>query len=356
MGKTQAVLNILLAVTLLIAAPDSADAKKKKDRVARDFRHADTNNDGRLSPAEWKRRGNFERLDANRDGTLSLNEVRAMYKGHGKKNYDWPPQGYTPPAVDIDPSIKADRKPESVLDYETRCGLGRSKRCDIAPQIKHGLLETGTGPRFPDGVKCPGMDDYWGMDYASKRNRQSYHGGIDLPAAWGTPMRAVADGAVVAMHQKEMSKRGYEVILRHSPEQTGVPMWTYSGYGHLDKLPDFQIGQRLKMGEIIGPTGNSGIAARGGGQSLARRPAIHLAMWYGETPHYSESDNVIIPVDGYWLDPFAFYRQKPPFFSPEVKALPDNEKDVDIPVMFDDGSLLPPDTKMIWPYTCAKDE
>ena len=45
-------------------------AKKGKDRVKRDFRHADQNGDGRLSHEEWMRRGNFELLDQNGDGYL----------------------------------------------------------------------------------------------------------------------------------------------------------------------------------------------------------------------------------------------------------------------------------------------
>ncbi|MDP6787646.1 MAG: peptidoglycan DD-metalloendopeptidase family protein [Rhodospirillales bacterium] len=352
----------------LVAMP--ADAKKhkkrdgrksmqgfKKDRVSRDFLHADTDEDRKLSRAEWKRRGNFDRLDTNGDGFLSIEEVRVIYKGHDVKDYDWPPKGMAKPAVEIDPSIKADRVGSDRLDNETRCGIAREGECGIESQMKRGLVETGTGPRFPDKATCPGIDDYWAMDYAKKRNRQSYHGGIDVPAPWGTPMRAVAAGSVVAKYEAHQSKRGTEVVVRHSPEQTGLPLWTYSAYGHLDALPDLKIGQRVEMGQIIGPTGNSGISAKGSkgsGQSTTRRPAIHLAMFYSTTNTYSESNDTIIPVDGYWLDPMAFYRQKGPFDTPSVEALAEAEKDVPIPVLFDDGTPFPADTKMVWPYACKR--
>ncbi len=348
------ILCIVVAVALIII-PNNSIAKKKKDRVARDFRHADVDGNEKLSPAEWNRRGNFKKLDKNGDDAISLRELRAMYKGHNDKNYAWPPKGMTQKKVEIDQSIQNDRVKQNMLDDETICGIARSKQCSIDDQIKRGLLATGTGPRFPEQTSCPGIDDYWAMDYSSKRRRASFHGGIDIPATWGTPMRAVAAGSVIAKYEAQQSKRGNEVVLRHTPEQTGLPIWTYSAYGHLDALPDLQIGQKVAMGGIIGPTGNSGISAmgkKGSGQSKTRRPAIHLAMFYNTTGKYTESKATIVPLDGYWLDPIAFFRQKEPFDSASVKALAANEKDVLIPVLLEDGTTRPSNTKIIWPYSC----
>lgn len=365
MLKSKTIFGLIMASLVLVLAPNLSHAKKKnqgggfnKDRVARDFNHADTNGDRRLSREEWNRRGNFDRLDRNGDGELSLKEVRFMYLGHDEKNYAWPPHGMPEPSPEIDPAIATDEVGHDALDKETMCGLGRSSKCSVEPQFARGLIETGTGPVFPTNALCPGIDDYWAMDYASKRNRETYHGGIDLPVPWGTPMRAVAAGSVVAKFKAEQSKRGTEIVIRHSPEQTGLPMWTYSAYGHLDAMPDLEIGQRVKMGQILGPTGNSGISAKGSkgsAQSSTRRPAIHLALFYADTPQYVNlKGSIIIPVDGRWLDPMAFYRQKEPFDSHVVKALPDHEKGVEIPILFVDGTTFPENTKMIWPYSCQK--
>jgi murein DD-endopeptidase MepM/ murein hydrolase activator NlpD len=63
---------------------------------------------------------------------------------------------------------------------------------------------------------------------------------------------------VIAVFDADMSKRGIEIVLRHSPEEAGLPFWTYSAYGHLDKKPEMKIGQRVKKGQVLGPTGNSG--------------------------------------------------------------------------------------------------
>ena len=99
MGKTQVAATIFLAAVMLVMSAGLGEAKKhrdragrdsmqagKRDRVLRDFFHADTDGDRKLSEAEWNRRGNFDRLDKNGDGFLSLEEVRALYKGHDVKD------------------------------------------------------------------------------------------------------------------------------------------------------------------------------------------------------------------------------------------------------------------------------
>lgn len=354
------VLLILLIIGAIVSDNSYAWTKerKQKDRAKRDFYQADINGDNRLSPAEWKRRGNFSRLDKNSDGALILNEVRAMYKGHNIRNYQWPPENMAKREIEIDETVQRDRVGKDALDDETICGIASLKRCDIQDRINRGLIPTGTGPRFPEKTNCPGIDDYWAMDYSHKRRKTTFHSGIDIPVPWGTPMRAIAAGSVVGRYPADNSKRGNEIILRHSPEQTGIPIWTYSTYGHLDVLPELQIGQKIVMGEIIGPTGNSGISgmgAKGSGQSKHRRPAIHFAILYSSTNKYFQGRTMIIPQGGYWLDPIAFYRQKKPFDSASIKALDENEKSVFIPVLLEDGTTIPPDTKIIWPYTCQQE-
>jgi len=47
------VLLSTMASLALIATPDTRFAKEKKDRVARDFRHADLDGDRKLSLSEW---------------------------------------------------------------------------------------------------------------------------------------------------------------------------------------------------------------------------------------------------------------------------------------------------------------
>jgi hypothetical protein len=38
-----------------------------------------------------------------------------------------------------------------------------------------------------------------------------------------------------------------------------------------------------------------------------------------------------------------------------MKALPDAEKSIPIPIMYLDGTTEPANTKLIWPYACRRD-
>ena len=146
-----------------------------------------------------------------------------------------------------------------------------------------------------------------------------------------------------------------EITLRHSPEDTGLPLWTYTQYAHFDEMPAQEVGQRVRMGEVLGPTGNSGItSSRAKRFGRERRPAIHFAVWFSTNPHHVELRDRIIPVDGHWMDPNALFRKQSPFDSHAMKALPEAEKKVPISVMVDDGELVPANTKIIWPFICMR--
>ena len=115
-------------------------------------------------------------------------------------------------------------------------------------------------------------------------------------------------------------------------------------------MPAFKVGDRVKMGQALGPTGNSGIP----GGKRSRRTAIHFAVWFSALPGFVALPAKIIPVEGYWMDPNALYRKKPPFDSHAMKALPPAEKKVPISVMLEDGTTVPADTKIVWPYACKR--
>jgi len=88
------------------------------------------------------------------------------------------------------------------------CAIGRWSDCDIQQAIERGLIETGLSPSFPAQAECRGIDEGYAISYAAKRGREQYHGGIDMPAPWGTPMIAAASGTVVGKFQGERSFRG----------------------------------------------------------------------------------------------------------------------------------------------------
>lgn len=131
-------------------------------------------------------------------------------------------------------------------DRGTICGIARLRGCDIDEAIKRGLFETGLRPRFPKGINCRTIDEHWAISYTHKRNRESFHGGIDMPAPWGEAIIAAAAGTVVAkVADPEETQRGIELIIQHSPDDTGLPIWTYTSYGHFRSVPKVDVGQRV---------------------------------------------------------------------------------------------------------------
>ncbi len=234
------------------------------------------------------------------------------------------------------------------------CAIGRWPDCDIQQAITRGLFETGLSPIFPAQAECRWIDEGYAISYAAKRaGREPYHGGIDMPAPWDTPMIAAAAGTVVGKFQGERSFRGIEIVLRHSPDDTGIPLWIYTQYAHCSEMPTLELGQRVRMGDRLCPTGNTGIGQTGV-QSNRRRPAIHFAAFFSTSGQYVEVRNAIIPAEGYWMDPVALFRKTLPLDSNGMKALPEPEKQIPISIMFDNGETFPTDTRIVWPYTCTR--
>jgi hypothetical protein len=102
--------------------------------------------------------------------------------------------------------------------------------------------------------------------YGSQRvyngKKQSFHQGLDLRAAVGTPVRVPADGIVVLA--KDLFFTGYTVILDH-----GFGLFTV--YAHLSKL-EVAHGKRVKVGELLGLAGMTG---RSSGPHLHWGAVVH---------------------------------------------------------------------------------
>lgn len=219
---------------------------------------------------------------------------------------------------------------------------------NVAIQRARGVVETGLKPEFINGGNCPQIDsEKWAIDYSYKRDDLALHKGIDIPQPRGTPIRAVANGMVVGKFLNRYSRKGIEIMLRHTPEQTGLPMWTYSQYTHLRKMSPLPIGAMVKMGDVIGRTSNTGKMGK-----RVRRDALHFAILYSVVPQWSNDGRVVTPKDGYFMDPNAFYRLAPPYDSTSLAALPKEQKRVRVPYRKVDGTQVPSNTKRIWPYAC----
>ena len=104
----------------------------------------------------------------------------------------------------------------------------------------HGAMEQGFGPTpyaFEPSIT------YHGVRY------RHFHTGIDIATAFGTPIRAAADGQVI---NTGFSSYGYglHVIVSHNPQLATL-------YAHMSKLAVAQ-GQVVKQGQILGYEGSTG--------------------------------------------------------------------------------------------------
>jgi murein DD-endopeptidase MepM/ murein hydrolase activator NlpD len=257
---------------------------------------------------------------------------------------------FLPPCIDCE-KLEGFVSP-SKISQEVRIMAGKNRRRNpakaVAIQKARGIIETQLEPNFISSAKCPDINsETWAVDYSYKRDRPALHKGIDIPQPRGTPIKAIADGVVVGKFMNKGNRKGIEVMLRHTSEQTGLLFWAFSQYTHLQNMSPLPIGAKVKMGQEIGKTSNTGKMGR-----RIRRDALHFAILYSKYPEWSNDGVAVTPKDGYFMDPNAFYRLEPPYNSQALAKLPDDQKKVSVPYMKVDGSFVPPDTKRIWPYPC----
>ena len=241
--------------------------------------------------------------------------------------------------------------PQKISDeIRLMVGQNRMKFAPIAVKIQkaRGGIETGLIPDFLGGAKCPKIDsEKWAIDYSRKRQVAAIHKGIDIPQPRGTPVRAIAAGTVIGKFLNDWNRKGTEVMLRHTPDQTGIPFWTYSQYTHLREMSPLNIGDKVTMGQEIGTTSNTGKMGR-----RIRRDALHFAILYSKEPEWSNDGVYVVPKNSYWMDPNAFYKIEPPYNSQSLLKLPKAKKKIPVPYMKKDGSFFPENTLKVWPYAC----
>ena len=102
------------------------------------------------------------------------------------------------------------------------------------------------------GLVCPvsGPNHVWD-NYGEPRPNGRFHGGIDIDAAQGTPLVAVADGTVTG--RQDWGGGGNTVLL-----QAGETVFFYA---HLDQPTFRSNGEHVREGDVIGFVGDSGNAA-----------------------------------------------------------------------------------------------
>lgn len=124
----------------------------------------------------------------------------------------------------------------------------------------------GRAPELPLARPVPGsFSSVYGKSRYFNGEFRGRHGGVDMRAREGTPVRAAADGAVV-LAGNNFWFAGNCVYLDH-----GAGLVTF--YGHLSKI-NVKKGDLVKAGEILGLSGKTG---------RVTGPHLHFsAAWRGE--------------------------------------------------------------------------
>lgn len=99
-------------------------------------------------------------------------------------------------------------------------------------------------------------------DFAAHKARGSYSPGVDFTCPVGEPIVATANGVVASATTNLKSSAGMAVVIKHRDGRL-------SHYFHLSKVL-VGNGQRVKAGEVIGKSGNTGTATTG--------PHLHFAI------------------------------------------------------------------------------
>lgn len=315
------------------------------ERVDQVFSRMDSDRDGRISRAEWMGPPpRFNILDSDRDGFITREELSKALAlpdsgPAGSAVSSYPAQ--TPPSAGVDNRIE-----ESSL-------RNRHKPAFIHVKVGNDVLNaagmdvTGLVPVFQKEDRCYGIDHVFGELWQGPV--VTLHSGADIPAPMSEPVLSIADGVLIHKTVSDDGARlmrGYSVTLQHAPQDTGLPVWTYSTYTHFQKLPDMAIGTRFRMGEPIGLNGRSGLTG-------SRAAHLHLTINIGPSAKYAIVKDTVIPEMAVYIDPVALFRKKLPMETAALKTLSADERQVPISYLGKSGAPFPADTKLVWPFRCS---
>ena len=300
----------------------------------------DRDGDGKVSRREWKKKPSsvFDEIDTNADGLLTKEEFAARFSGTAASA----------------PVGKNDEKDSGTRD-PSQNPLHPAAARDLHERT--GLFNTGVVTIYPQDIRCLEVKSFFGDKTrydGSQRTLRGYHGyhsGFDISADEGTPLVAIADGEVV--HKYTGGKLvGNQIFLRHTPEDTGLPIWVYSKYKHFRELPALEIGDRVKMGQALGASGKTGTT----GGHFGRRgyPHLHLSLYGADSGEYRSIEKTVLPEGVRFLDPAAIYlmNDNQVYDNHGIRALPKEKKTIQVPYMTSTGTVVPADSRLIWPVLC----
>ncbi|MFC1602769.1 M23 family metallopeptidase [Pseudomonadota bacterium] len=215
-------------------------------------------------------------------------------------------------------------------------------------------------PLFPEGYACEKISSPYGSPYRydgsqrRKNRNKGLHGGMDLSLDEGTSLLAVAGGSIIATGEGGRLE-GIYLWLRHAPTDTGLPYWIFSKYQHLSELPTLKPGDQAEAGQVVALSGKTGTT--GGHFGYAGYPHLHLSIYIGPSDRYEQAGtygSMIRAKGAKSADPMVLYLSELQDLD-AAASLPDEQKQVPVAVVGENGSMQPLASKVVWPVQCVKD-
>ena len=118
----------------------------------------------------------------------------------------------------------------------------------------------------PEGWPVPGvLSSVFGKRLSPKTGEPAFHSGIDIRVSVGTPVRATADGVIGVSGW--VGGNGNIVFIEHGHDFS-------TAYAHNSRLL-VKVGQRVKRGDVIALSGNTGNTTG---------PHVHYEVWRHRVP------------------------------------------------------------------------
>lgn len=241
----------------------------------------------------------------------------------------------------------------------------RGERRERGPESNRAWIqETGLQPVFPAGYQCPGVTSAFAATTDGGGNRRDpaihggKHGGVDIGFDVGNPLIAIAGGQVIAKGPESgdgAQMEGIFLWLRHSPDDTGLPFWTFSKYQHLKEPSPLSPGDRVMPGQVVAIGGDTGTYSRKFGGSL---PHLHMSTFLSEHEGYKvmgKNRNIVRAREPLHVDMMVLFlkdinleraRNEPTY--------PGINKQLPVAVSTWEGRRSDPSAKLVWPVACKK--
>lgn len=222
--------------------------------------------------------------------------------------------------------------------------------------LRKGLFPTGLSPVFPPDVSCPPISSPYGSpsryDNSSRNNEHGgKHNGMDITLDDGTPLLAVADGEVAHVGTGGQLVGNF-IWLRFPPKATGLPVYIFARYQHLNRPADLKPGDLVRQGDPVGPSGNTGTT--GGHYGAGGYYHLHINLLASPLPEFEIEGAMPKPKDFVFLDPMGLYAPKDLAKTDNfaLQALPESDKRRPVSVVTEDGRRIENGSGPIWPVAC----